>query len=367
MKKIICLFILISFPVTAKNLDLSIEGQLDYQHSYRLIDSQSQRQNLYLTAKTKAAFQSWTLQAELRGSDDLKTIDPKILSLSFETGPLKVDAGYQQIAWGETFGFQVADLVNPRDFSDPLITETGWIRKSVALAQAQLIFDPWTFQFVFTPFPRPNTYSQKALDLSQKPDLPEFGFKVNRLFKFGLDASVLYLRHWNRNPVFLLNRPVQKQVDSLGATGSFATGSFVFRADAVLHVDQPEQGETLLEHTFANRMQAIVGVDYALSDGGLLALQYHVDDFSSGILNWVGLKIQENIWHRKFEPELFVFFGLNNCKDYWIQPKFTWNVGSAFSLALVGDFIYSEQDLRFTALPYLSEEDRVMLWGTFKF
>jgi hypothetical protein len=311
----------------------------------------------------------------------------------------KITAGFQEIAWGETFGAPVVDVVNPRDFTDPLIQQPSWERLPVAAINAQAFYEKLTLQAILTPVSRENRYYSGA-PRGSAPDLPapltlgthplqdvssspEYGGRASYLFPNGIDLGLIYYRHWNRNPVYELTPafqilPVQEQVHSTGLTFSEAVESFaslVLRGDALYVSGIPLDGVNLgFPERDRSRLMGTLGADLTTSTDWSFGLQYQqLDDFLSlktREFRWASGKISKK-WsdtaYGTFEPALFVFQGVGNL-DRWIQPKLTWNPphAAAWSLELRADVLRGGLTPNDGLLWLVRDESRVMSWLTFR-
>src|SRR5262249_42219820 len=77
-----------------------------------------------------------------------------------EKWTLKV--GFQEVAWGETFGFFIADFINPRDLTDPFFNELSYVRIPVFMINVKFFREPWNFQIIATPIPMNNRLPAKG-------------------------------------------------------------------------------------------------------------------------------------------------------------------------------------------------------------
>jgi hypothetical protein len=343
----------------------------------------------------KASFRAWGDFNERLDGKATGDIEPRDLNVSMAQDFFKLTLGYQEVSWGETFGFQILDLVNGRDLSDPLILDTGWIRRPAPLVNLQFFTDRSSLQLLANPapslhrFPRPDSQFDPAAGAyismgqdylkhdDQPPGEPEYGARASYLLPFGVDLGLIHYRHYNRNAVFVvapgvLNplelRPVAERVQSTGLSASYALDRFVFRGDVVHHDGQPlvstAPGEVVLG---GSQLRTVAGVDFTYDDLAL-GFQYQ-GDFNRApapVLNermsWLSARMMVSFFERKFEPELFVFHGLDN-QDVWIQPKLAWNIGSASQLSLRYDHISADATGN-GILGVVRDEDRYLLWFT---
>jgi hypothetical protein len=132
--------------------------------------------------------------------------------------------GQQQVAWGETFGFFYADLVNPKDLRERSLGRLSELRLPTPMANIQWAGESLSFQFLylplFTPDRNPTPGSDFFPDLSSletqpglkldttsgyKMDDPkgDFGGRISGTIK-GVDIALLYFNYIDRQPYYQL-------------------------------------------------------------------------------------------------------------------------------------------------------------------
>gem|GEM_PF-511489 len=321
-------------------------------------------------------------------------------NLKFQSEKLAITVGAQEIAWGETFGFHIADIVNPRDLTDPLFNDPEWQREAVVALNSQLLLESWTFQFIFTPFTRDSDFASPLgfFPVAEPPPEPtsakfrrfgrdtEGGFRLGHLFVSGFDVNAFVYSHRSRNPAFQLGVgpsgpelfPIDLRVLSVGMSGSYAAGDFVFRGDVIHHSGIPVTAEDLGSPIVQNQTQSILGIDWTLAEsqwtfGG----QYHADFWSRGSsrtprglvsLHAISGRVAKPLLDGKLLPEIFVYQGLT-ARDRWIQPRLTWFPWQGLSFSLRADFVEARSSVRLEdgVLAPLADEDRVLFWTSLKF
>lgn len=246
------------------------------------------------TGKWKGFDVDLGLRAESYGGLRSSRLEILSASLAKSYGPFQLRMGWQKIAWGETFGFYIADLVNPRDYSNPWLNDIDWMRLSVPALQFKWLGDALSIETVLTPIPRrPLLPNQKQVGLSRDfaiplegyPEYPherklqsmEGGARIGYLTSWGTDFSLIGYRHWNRNLVyeasfasgaFSLN-PVLHRTTTWGVCASHAFEAIVLRMDSVYHIKQPWASRFYGLITRQNVWETVVGADYTLEDGSI--------------------------------------------------------------------------------------------------
>lgn len=339
----------------------------------------------------EAAARLWYDAAINEGRVDIRSAKMQRLG---DTTSLVV--GFQEIAWGETFGVFIADIVNPRDLTDPLFNEIAWQRRPVFAINGQLFDDPWSFQVIVTPVPRHNLLPGRnsafylfppalaAAPLVPLPDYnfddfghdAEYGGRLGFLFKSGLDLSAFYYRHWNRNPIWAVQAlggtpslvPVLDRIHTMGTSFTKAKDEIVYRGDLLVHVQQPWSPAAFGTVVRRDVWQMILGLDTLSAESWNWGAQVHVDHWKESTLLWVSGQASRVLCKGKREVEIFVFKGLNN-HDFWVQPRLTWNLEKGVTVSLRADIVSGTTrtgGARDGIVGPFKDKDRLFLWITRK-
>lgn len=393
------------------------ELEFGYQSSMLTEDGTFSRNRVYAFAKHRTSAYSltsptrWTFDAAFRGWADYvdwehpPELEPDIraLSLSRADDHTDIQLGFQQIAWGETFGFPIADVVNPRDLRDPYFFEMDWIRRANFTANVQVMFDNLRLQAVATPVPRNNVLPERGSAFDPFPELldgiplapqrsfpidrwgqdGEYGGRVGYLFDFGLDVALLYLYHWNRTPVVELQLvnfqpvlvPVQERIHTAGLTFSKAFEDWVLRGDTVVHFEEPLIDDQLGAPDRITHVQSVLGADVTTETEWTFGGQVHYDHRDGAPpgaaprdanRQWVSARIQKLLFDGDLEPQIFAFVGLDN-SDRWVQPRIDWHVMDPWTVSLRADFVWGTTDDEDAGdLGFYDERHRVMLWTSLR-
>ncbi|MEK6705635.1 MAG: hypothetical protein AABZ06_07590 [Bdellovibrionota bacterium] len=284
-----------------------------------------------------------------------------------------MDIGFMHVAWGETFGFNIVDLINPRDYSDPLFLESIWVKLPVFALNMKYISGSLTIQGIVIPVPRHNILPETDLPVDLRDfnieDIghdSEVGAKINYLFDSGLDLGFIYFYHWNRNIVLELKQDrrlnlIEDRIHSLGVTASHLAGNYVFRADSIMHIDQPAQVGFGFQH--GTNWQTILGADTTSETQWTLGAQYHMDRSVTDTFHWTSVRLRKPFFSEAIVVETFLFRGLNN-KDTWLQPQLTWNISASTSLIARLDLLVAGDA---GILPSFKDSDRAFAWFSYKF
>jgi len=272
--------------------------------------------------------------------------------LSFDTDSNRLRVGFQSLSWGETFGFFIADLPNPRDLSDPLLLELAHIKKPVFMIQEQWFFEGGSIQAFFTPIARHTDFSLSLprREFTRLGTDSEYGIKINRLFDFGLDASLFMLRHHER---LLVLQPRSVWSGGLTATQSFGQ-DWILRTDQVISDDwQSPEG-----------WRGVVGLDWTTTENLTLSVQGQRDPLNSGASLRMMLRGFDGVLDG-WEFEAFWFQGIEK-NESWVQPKLSYRSRGGLSISARYDWVESSL-LQRGLLSGLAREDRGLLWLTYGF
>lgn len=171
--------------------------------------------------------------------------------------------GYQEISWGESFGFNFADFVNPQDQTMTMYLEESESKYPLLLVNVKYFFDLGSLQLLYSPEPKfnltlpVNLFVDPTLSTiqfnSRKQESPnifdenEFGGKFSLTYG-GLDAAFFYYDYLDRVPYYALESATPTLVtlqEKHARIQSYGTSlaktlfdDYVIRADIVLNKDR---------------------------------------------------------------------------------------------------------------------------------
>ena len=356
--------------------EMGVTTQTNLENNFK----KSQVQNIrpYLTQKiSREVFNSWgtgKVVAAYRARADVKTdfangtnkeITLRTLTFDWAADFSQLRLGLQDVSWGEFFGFNVIDVVNPRDLTEPLFSEDSDAKIPVTMLSQQFFWDSWNFQGIYTPTPSrsplPNTFKNVPIRKAQKYKAvrdAEYGFKSGYLFNFGFDANVFVFEHWNRVPAFrLIPIPTgvelqsrERRVQSYGGSFSQAFDAIVLRGDYAIHNNIPIASSNAQKVFFYQQQQSIVGFDFTSAEQTTLGLQYFferydrpVDSYRSTFYQLAGTRLQFKMFNDLFENQVIVFSGIQK-SDLWINPQVTWNISSGWRAVVAAHYVNTPAD-----------------------
>jgi hypothetical protein len=344
------------------------DGEITTDRLYGQVDAKA------TLSRNDTTGSSWDVQGAFRAvlAEDEQDVSVRALSITRSTDLGKLRLGFQEVAWGENFGFPIADIVNVRDLRDPLLLDADWVRLPSFMANYQLTLGQFRMQLVATPVPRATPLPDFGSSLSLLPPAlrglpvtPAPGFPIDRLgrdteagarFAFplggGVDLSLFYLMHWNRTPVFEADvtaagphlSVVQDRVHTMGLGFNKAFETIVLRGDALVTVNDPYQSAAIGPALTGLHSQVVLGADYSSESHLVVGAQYQFDATPGWQLNWVSAHVGKGFFDGKLQPEVFVFRGLGN-GDMWIQPMLTWRFLDSVSISARADFVWASHDI----------------------
>ena len=201
-------------------------------------------------------------QTSLQGNDEHE-VYPGENFVKWQSESAVFQLGYQQISWGEAFGFNYADFINPKDQTITAYSDASESKYPLLLANTKFFFPVGSLQLLYSPEPRfsrtlpvsiftkPLLPSIEVLSYREKtPDVfdkHEYGGKLS-LTIAGVDAAIFYYDYYDRNPYYALVSATTTQLtiaerhDRIHSYGvSLAKtlfDDFVLRSDIVLSQDK---------------------------------------------------------------------------------------------------------------------------------
>ena len=208
--------------------------------------------------------------------------------LKLKTSNWVLQTGLQEIAWGEAFGFNYADIINPKDLKETFYSNYSESRLPLFLTNFKYFFNDGSLQLIHSPEPKysetlpinlytKNTFQQSSIILN-KQDTPnffdenEYGGKLSKSF-LGVDGALFYYNYIDRDAYYTLSSATLTSIvlnenhSRINTTGlSLATSvleNFVFRTDVVFTKNKKinsVSGLSLLS-TSANVTNLLISLD----------------------------------------------------------------------------------------------------------
>ena len=224
-----------------------------------------------------------------------------------------LQVGYQEVVWGESFGFNYADIINPKDRRETILTDANNARLPLLLLNLKKLFTlenngSGSIQFLYCPEPRFSrtlpielfigdqfTQNHFSVIKEKSPAIfknSEMGGKL-ALSMYGIDAALFYYSYLDREPSYLLSsanatdlnlKEVHNQVSSSGFSLSKVISDFVLRSDIVLTKDKTINYLSNLNLNYFKTSQSnfLISIDspnYNNFSGALIFAESHLDEY----------------------------------------------------------------------------------------
>lgn len=365
--KIALFLVLMSFTALAQQAEKEVS--IGTRSSYFSQDTKKFGNTLnfvQMKYKDEVFFENATLKRnfEFRAFDPVSTneksfVDPVNVSLELMFDKTSFQIGFLRYRFSETFGVQIMDVANPRDYSEFILNDLAWAKRSVFGMNMQNKWDrlealwmltAWSngdrLPYQGTPFDLSNNQLGYTGGVVTRPWFHdyEYGARFNYLFENGLDVSVLGYHHYTRPPMLALGgniltgyqlKPKDRMVTSTGISGSYAMDEWVFRGDFLMTFQDNILDESL-NYIPKDHYQQIIGVDRTWND---LMVGVQIQNDLTYYRNFGGTKLE----YGKFEfwkPSVQYFLSQKG-HDEWFQIKNSFEY-KLFKVNVTADFMDGE-------------------------
>jgi hypothetical protein len=174
--------------------------------------------------------------------------------------------GNQEVVWGEAFGLNYADIINPKDLKETLFSDAADARIPLLLFNVKKLFNKGdlsgSVQFLYSPESRfsetlpvdlfiGSYFSQPHLIVDKAPNAElfqaqEMGSKISLSYA-GFDTALFYYSYLDRDPSYTLLaassndlhlQEFHNRIKSTGASFAKTISDFVLRSDLVFTQDK---------------------------------------------------------------------------------------------------------------------------------
>jgi hypothetical protein len=224
--------------------------------------------NSELTFLNQLRFKYSTLTSDLTGAPPLDKKDQQEVYLGenffkFQSDSWVLQTGYQEVAWGEAFGFNYADIVNPKDLSETFYADYSESKTPLLMLNYKYFFNDGSLQLIYSPEPKysktlpfeiftKNLFGSMLVNV-EKDENPkifeehDYGGKLSKSI-LGIDAAVFYFSHIDREPHYILRgatftsiklQEEHNRINSIGLSAAKTLyDDFVIRSDFVYTQDK---------------------------------------------------------------------------------------------------------------------------------
>lgn len=293
----------------------------------------------------------------------------------YQLPSLTAQIGFQEIVWGEAFGFNYADIINPKDNRITFFNEQSESRIPILLANLKYFFSLGSIQLIWSPRPQfsktlpldlfvGNTFSQSQITVSKEktPNLGsenDYGAKLSLGFE-GLDLSFSYFNFLDRNPYYLLKNATlselsleekHSRVNSYGISAAKTFFDFVFRTDFVVSQNKTynyTSGLSLANYQ-SNTKEILFGFDTPTWEKYTAYFIYAYKDQSTFFLNSLMPKKTDYVIAK-------ILRSMDNEKSFEISYTREINEKANGIQMLLSLPVNSTTELKFGAEAYIGEE-----------
>jgi hypothetical protein len=287
--------------------------------------------------------------------------------------------GYQEVVWGEAFGFNYADIISPKDQRETLYSDAADARLPLLLFNEKTFFSigdlSGSLQLLFSPEPR---FSKTLpIELYTGKLLTNFTINVNKektpaLFKNkeyggklagsygGYDVSAFSFTYLDRSPHYVFESATintltikenHNKISSQGMSLAKSVYDFVFRTDLVLTnnkmINYVDSG--ILKTLTTSQFEALVSLDsptFHDYSGVLIFAQSNLKDimmnsFREKQEQYIIGKLSKNLGEdRTFEFSYTHEFAHSG---HSLQSFINWPVNSTNDIKLGGQFYFGDE------------------------
>jgi hypothetical protein len=301
----------------------------------------------------------------LEGQDGQLYYMPTELNVLWQGEHQSLQVGSQQFAFSETFGVNLMDIMNPRDYRYSITDSAQYYRLAQWALNYKYLTDDYFFQLVWTPVPRQNRYpklhspfafySSLITKLNDEIDYDlsdgEVAVRGGLLFESGLDLSFLVATHQSRSLTYNVNvvplsdisaQAISKRVTSSGMSATYVLDAFVFRFDTLLTIDDYLLGLNDSGHIVNTHFQSIIGGDWSSESGLQFGIQLHYDSHNSSEQSqwWSSFLFSKSFFQEKLFIEQIMFKGISNA-DWWLKSKLKWQTDS-YSIGFIYNYLQGD-------------------------
>jgi len=315
-------------------------------------------------------------------SDEKVIVDPLDISIEFFSNNNSFQIGFLRYRFSETFGLQLLDVANPRDYSEFVFNDLSWSKRSVFGMNDTYKWNNFQIQLILTLWPNGDrlpykdspfdptggqtNYEGGVVEHSWFKDL-EYGSRIKYLLQNGLDLSFLYYHHFSR-PTFqdvtlsftgVSVKPTDHMVDSFGSSASYVLNNWVIRADALYTLNDLIQKD-LLTYKKENHFQTLIGIDRSF-DNFLLGIQTQSDTTANRHFFSFRTEYTRFEW---WKPSFMIFKNYRR-DDQWMQLRSAFEYES-IKLSLSYDNIHgakSDSDL----FGFFRKQDRILVDASYTY
>jgi hypothetical protein len=298
--------------------------------------------------------------------------------LKYKSESWVAQLGYQEVVWGEAFGFNYADIINPKDQRQTFFSDASEARLPLLLFNGKSFFSSGdlssSLQFLYSPEPRfsktlpidiyaGNLFPQGSLTVIKEKThkifkTSEIGGKFSASYA-GFDMALFTFSYLDRDPHFqlssasLTNITLQEEhtkIKSSGVSLAKTIYDFVLRSDIVYTQDKQVNylENSQLKSFSTNSLNALISLDtptYNDYSGVLILARSTLSDIMLNSFRqkqeqyFIG-KVSKNLGSDKALEFSYIHEFENS--GHSVQTFLNWPINNATDIKLGGEFYFGD-------------------------
>ena len=360
-------------------------NNLGYYHYFQI--EQKNKFGSYLSVVNQLRAKAESIEEDLASK---KSINKKAMFdgylgenyIRYQAPKWVIQAGFQEIVWGESYGFNYADIINPTDNRITFFSDKNQARIPILLLNSKYFFQNSSIQLLMSPEAK---YSKTLpIDLFVGDLIPqnsiqvhpeksqsilkrnEYGLKLS-MSSVGLDLSLAYFNYFNRNPYYtiksasLTNLELNEnhnRINSFILSLAKTLNDFIVRTDLVYtqnKIFNYFESQTLKNYQ-ANSKEVLLSIDtptvnkftgflvYALKKQD----QFKLNSFVPETENYIISKVTYNLENEKnFEVSYTRELKLNGNS---LQGQLNWPISNTTELRAGSEFYFGDTGSNFSKI-----------------
>ncbi len=384
--------------------DVKVMGNADTYHAVQVKDPYA-----YMSSRTSARVDAQftmddtlafiSIKGEKNNVVETETgVEVREAYAEYVSEHFELRGGRQLIIWGKADGFQITDIICPKDYTEFLARDFDEMRIAVDGMKAGINFDPVIIQLVWLPVFQPaefpgeespwrveqydgNRLSVRNYDACE----PEHNIKNSEgggrisVNLPGIDFGFSYFYTWSDSPS-LHNRGLTgtdleadmeyHRLSFYGAEFSIPAGDFVLRGESAFYTNcYYEQDNYTEEPLKKNNVKGLAGVDWTPGGNWTVSVQVY-EDYICGYVKDLQqsqnsvvstLRIEKKLFREQFTLTTMLFYGFND-RDCFDRTSADFALSDALHVLAGFDIFAGSEDG-----DYGRYSDNSEVWGRMKY
>ncbi len=375
---------MVFLPLYGGAVESELHGFLDTCHGARVV---SPERGLIQGSRTRADLKFEVYDGDAMAKFEVQAIhdgvDSSAESFRFREGYIQYEweyfdlrAGRQIIIWGNGDGFQVTDIVSPRDYSQFLANDFDDMRIPVDAFKLRGMAGAFTLETVFIPVFSPAIVplceSGNGSEVPWARELPsgltlndevvpekklsnsELGAKLSLRNSF-FDFSLLSFYGWNDQPLMIFSgtqvTPVYKREKKFGCDVTIPMGDFICRGEGVFSTDSWFMLSNVFENPVKKKTgEYLLGLDWNPGNNWSVSAQlygFSIMDYDESISQdkhtlYGTFSLNKSLFRETLHLYFIVFTGLKH-GDVYGRLSFDYSLNDSLKLTAGYDLFAGDE------------------------